>query len=401
MRTYIYPLLALAIICNACKNNPRTSAENSIITIDITKEYATKELCLQDIAEVEYIPLETNDSILLDGWVTSISDNMIVFKNNKEGAAYLFNKEGSFQHKFCRQGESGTEYKLLSNIIVDSLIYVQDLLTGKIYIYNLEGEYKNSYSIAIMDGKKRSTKEHYQYMTNFDKSNLLLYKIRVGSWNEKEQKAAYVPYALFSKETGEITPLNLEFDRVISSRIRKDLGAKGTFTVAAGYNPIIYNEEEIYITEFSSDTTYCLKPDGSQSPLFVRTPLIKDAPKAIGTYLEGKSNRYWFISTAELEFDDDMEKLSKGIVDIPFHSYMYDAKTSEVSVPKIVNRDFNNNGVSFNFNNAPKNCAYRRYSAYRLVEAYQNNELSGELKKVASKLKEDDNDVIMFIKFKE
>ena len=46
------------------------------------------------------------------------------------------------------------------------------------------------------------------------------------------------------------------------------------------------------------------------------------------------------------------------------------------------------------------NCAMNGIPAYQLCEAYEAGKLKGKLKEVASKLKEDDNDVIIIYKFK-
>ena len=56
-----------ALICGAvlllsqCKmSNSSKPSAGDLIEIDIAKEYPEKELYIQDIAKIEYIPLETN-----------------------------------------------------------------------------------------------------------------------------------------------------------------------------------------------------------------------------------------------------------------------------------------------------------------------------------------------------
>ena len=46
-------------------------------------------------------------------------------------------------------------------------------------------------------------------------------------------------------------------------------------------------------------------------------------------------------------------------------------------------------------------CATIEFEAFDLIEALEAGELSGELKTVAEGLKEDDNPVLMVVKFKE
>ena len=47
------------------------------------------------------------------------------------------------------------------------------------------------------------------------------------------------------------------------------------------------------------------------------------------------------------------------------------------------------------------NCATVQLEAFELLEALEEGELSGELKTIAEGLKEDDNPVLMVVKFKE
>ena len=54
----------LALLATGCGDaNQKLSA---LPLIDMNADYPEKEICLQDVAEVSYIPLETTDEILLD-----------------------------------------------------------------------------------------------------------------------------------------------------------------------------------------------------------------------------------------------------------------------------------------------------------------------------------------------
>lgn len=137
MKKLSFIVIVTIVILGGCVTEINNShLPKGCIGIDITKEYPTKEICIQDIADIEYIPLETNDSVLLYGMVSSISDSTIIFRNFKEEAAYCFDRTGKFKWRFCRKGESGAEYTKMSDIVVDSLIYINDVFNRKIYIYN-------------------------------------------------------------------------------------------------------------------------------------------------------------------------------------------------------------------------------------------------------------------------
>lgn len=46
--------------------------------IDVNEEYPEKEIFLQDVADIEYIPLETNEEMLFQGTIAAVSDKGIL-----------------------------------------------------------------------------------------------------------------------------------------------------------------------------------------------------------------------------------------------------------------------------------------------------------------------------------
>ena len=63
MKRIIYSAaLMLALLATGCGDaNQKTSA---LPQIDVRTNYPEKEICLQDVAEVSYIPLDSKDDIL-------------------------------------------------------------------------------------------------------------------------------------------------------------------------------------------------------------------------------------------------------------------------------------------------------------------------------------------------
>ena len=60
--------LSILLITAGCKRQNQTADE--LITVDVTKNsFPKKELVLQDFMDVEYIPLETNDEFVNQGFV--------------------------------------------------------------------------------------------------------------------------------------------------------------------------------------------------------------------------------------------------------------------------------------------------------------------------------------------
>ena len=82
---------------------------------------------------------------------------------------------------------------------------------------------------------------------------------------------------------------------------------------------------------------------------------------------------------------------------------LYDIKTGEKFCAKISNKDWSSE-ISYKyltFDGCDANTAYLKLEAFDLIESLEAGELSGELKTIAEGLKEDDNPVLMVVKFKE
>ena len=93
--------LLLALLVTACGDaNQKTS---SLPLIDMNADYPEKEICLQDVAEVSYIPLETTDEILLDEGtgVEVLSSRGLCVSDNK---VYIFHPDGKLGSILDKKG---------------------------------------------------------------------------------------------------------------------------------------------------------------------------------------------------------------------------------------------------------------------------------------------------------
>ena len=82
-------LSTLLIGCDG-GSQPQTDA---CITVDVTADYPEKELYIQDIADVEYVPLETTDTFITHGMVKGVSKSLIVTTNwGGSGDIFLFDR---------------------------------------------------------------------------------------------------------------------------------------------------------------------------------------------------------------------------------------------------------------------------------------------------------------------
>ena len=158
MKGYIF-ILQLCLFAMSCVNNnqnqkaeqeisesevkPNESSEKNEFKFwefDMRKEYPAKDLYIQDIADVEYLPIETNDSMLwLGREINYVDDDIIMAANDKSGVLFHDRKSGKALYSFHRKGNGPEEYRALSSVAYDkekNEVFVLDMMSSKDYVYD-------------------------------------------------------------------------------------------------------------------------------------------------------------------------------------------------------------------------------------------------------------------------
>lgn len=130
------------------------------IVFDAYKDYPITDIKLSELANIEYIPLETKDTVLIrligtcKGNEYLLTDKFIYFEDRQE-EIYTFTREGKFVSKINRRGSGPEEYAYIGSFIADpkhNEIFIQDPYSaadkrsGKTYVYNMEGNYKRHFA---------------------------------------------------------------------------------------------------------------------------------------------------------------------------------------------------------------------------------------------------------------
>jgi hypothetical protein len=179
---------------------------------------------------------------------------------------------------------------------------------------------------------------------------------------------------------------------VKSTILSRTLDNGNIATSVYNYRSIIPNQNSFILTESSSDTIYRLLDDFSIIPFMTRTPSIQSMEPEVFLFPLMFTERYYFMECLRNEW----RNTSKTIL-------MYDRQENSTYTITIINDDFStkryveiryaaiNNEIAF----------WQTLEAYELVEAYKKGEIKdGKLKEIASKLNEEDNPVIMLVKYK-
>lgn len=407
MKTYVWALYASLLLysCGANSTNRQDNKEDAsteqtqkakkeqgLVTLDITKDYPEKKIVLQDLADVKYIPLETKKNALLPnsaGCLGYVSDSLIVARTSDKEIV-LFNGDGSVRSSFRHVGQGSKEYQSIIGIAVDPQaqeIFILDyLLRYRMQVYSFTGQYKRTLPIPfkmILDG-----------LQDFSADCLLAcdQKVRQGISNRAK------PYMLLSKKTGEIVKeLDIHFTKRLSRSISKPLGENQTISAALGYDPIVRCEDSYVIGDLSADTIYTYTPQGVLSPMLVRTPpvLSMETPKVL--LPDYRAGSYFFFYLVDFEFDFETR------TGFPDKYMVYDYAVGKTYVCKLVNRDCEEQEIQLGdggVTNKAWNTACYTIPSSMLIEQSEAGKVYGPLKEIAAGRTDDDNPVLVIVRFK-
>ncbi|MBE7401158.1 6-bladed beta-propeller [Bacteroides fragilis] len=363
--------------------------KTNVITVDVTTTYPKKELVLQDLMDVEYIPLETNDEFITQGSVMAIGEKYILVKNwSHDGNIFVFDrKTGKGIRKINRKGQGDGEYSFINGIILDednNEMFVNCASTKKIYVYDLSGNFKRDF--------KHVEGGEYLEVFNYDKNNLICYDMSLyyKEGQPREENRSY--HLIISKQDGSVTQkIYIPFDVIKTPVVQK-----GGAVAMTSIRSIIPYREEWLLVETSSDTVYNYVPEKNQlNPFLIKSP-TRDLE--ILLTMGVVTDRYYFMHTVKKDFDFTT---GRGFL---ITDLMYDKQENAVFEANVLNGDFvekQNVDMLSDPMNGDEIVAIQPLAANKIVDAYKNDGLKGKLKEIAAGLDEESNPVIMLVKNRE
>ena len=368
------------------------SQSGSLPVVDLSKNYPLEKLNLQDMASVEYVPLETTDVILLSGnaALSAVGDKYILVHEFQLGDIYLFDRHtGKLKSHFNHKGGSGMEYTWIKNgTILDEKAEEIYVCSQFIQVYSLEGKYKRTLKINCFD--------HDMSILNYDDQSLLIYDdIVIEPGREKE--TTHTPYRFISKKDGSpMGTLDIYFPQRVPLAIAQQEGNmwrpyKFSYPSNARFG------DDLMLMNVSSDTLYKLSPQKRLTPIFTRTPSVY-ASKLRNIWMPLlTTDKFMLFGTFVIDFNSTGGKIPK---------FMYDFKTGQVKRVSIIDHELNY-GIrgprewdSGSGTAIAKNKSAEFVSAPAMLEAYQKKRLKGNGNEVAKNLLEDDNQVVRILTFK-
>lgn len=373
--------LFLMVSIMGCKQSD--TSEESLITVDVNANYPTKELILQDIMDVEYIPLETTDEFITHGIVEAVGKDILLVRNRNDGNIFVFDrKTGKGLRKINRLGQGAEEYTGISGIILDednNEMFVTDY-AKKIVVYDLSGNFKRSF--------KYVDSSYYDNVYNYDADHLITYK----KYYETQKDIEQACHIIISKQDGSIArEIRIPFKELKTPVITKD-----ELVIMPQFYLTFPTQDKCALVNTSSDTIYNYSAEGNLNPLIVRTPSIQSMEIEIFLFPTVITDRYYFMRTMKKEVD---YKTFKGF---PNTDLVYDKQEKAIFAYTIINADYTKKKQVDLFlkpiNHKIPVC--QSLEAPSLVEAYEKGELKNQLKEIVAELDEESNPVIMLIKYK-
>lgn len=403
----LFALCVMALVV-ACKEGRKSAATadvddvgisaavdiNGLVTVDVAAEYPTQEIFLQSIADVEYIPLAISPEVLLSSSdrVFFVSDRYIMVSSIKTDRIYIFDRAGKIVLHFSRQGRGPGEYFALGDVVFDEeaqefFVFDRYLLTTKILVYSFDGKHKRTLTLpykCVID------------IYNFDANTMLAYDISGVAYDEDTYNTT--PYYLISKTDGSITetlPIDLlvRYGNVVVTRTPGEDGITyfSSTTISISNNRL--GGKDLTLADMSSDTVYRFTRERVLTPAFVRTPSVHASEPRTVWSAELVTDKSIVFSIVPLIFKEG--KIDSRLL-------QYDNNTGRVSDVTFIDGNWPSRswGSAFESGVSP-NVSATMLNPLRLVEAREKGELSGSLAEIAADMKEDDNPVVMIVKFKQ
>jgi hypothetical protein len=372
-KLFLLNFLLLILFAN-CSQEPK----ELIPTLDLDKKYKTNSIKLQDIAKVEYIPIETIKGKPFNGDVCVVTDDIIILRCYATNEIFIFNRQGKFINSFKKQGKGPEEHGALCKIYYnsnDKEILIMDKWRNNFKIYDLKGNFKRKFYYPKGDFSDA-------ILFNED---LILHRFVVKDKFDYDFVAVssidgYIKTDLGPKIKNRVQ--NFFFDKTIKK------------LYALYYNSVLINSKGIYLNSLSNDTIYNYNYQNKLEPIILKRTRMKNhkAPK-IG-FLYADSRDYLFIKKTTIS-KKELGKADKGII-----NYAFNKQTKQITESVLYNADYKSiKNIELGIK---MQCgSYAKLTpTIDLIDANENGELNTKLSKIASKLHENDNPVIMITTMK-
>ena len=416
---YIFLLFLLIILCTCNLSKQCANSDSELPVINLNIEYPEKSIDVNEIADVNYIPLETMDSSLIayPAYI-AMSDKYIVIGDAKLYKIFLFDKNGKYLRTIGEKGEGPEEYDAFYAFDVD--FYNEEVFLYKLgnpqqmWVYSFKGTLLRKFKYDALK-KKLDIKR----IDNYNKDFLLAYNDQFwpSPYPEYRREADKTPYYLIDKHTGtvKVAHKQLVIQKPVPPYLDKMIkGPTGHYNWTAGYTLDFVarnGSSEYLLVDNSLDTLFMLE-NQEIKPKFIRTPPV--GLMETKHFISPCALTDSFFLYRKVTLNNDLDEYENHSSDIrKFPAYILNRNTKEIYRLKLY--DFNickdltldqfflsafpGNNSMFN-SSTNRNQIVSYYQPYRLLNNIKIENCKKEFKDICSTVKEDDNPVLVVYNFK-
>ena len=393
-------ILSFSLVLLSCNQNSEN--DTNIILIDANKKYPELELKLSDLADILYIPLENNEIIFgypSAGHMLFVYDNKIFIGDqiSSDPKLLVYDLNGKHIGTFGSYGRGPGEYLSIRSFVVDSLtneVTLYDREQKKFIVYGLDGKFRFEKSLWQINHEQEAMTEmeiiNDDYLLVFNHYSQLIAE----RYNQQVLSLGKTMFIIDKQTLTEIPFLSFEY-----------ANPRSTSKVVV-MNNLTPSKEGIYITSERSDTIFFMNRNLEIIPKF------RDVTDYANIHIARlfpaiETDRYILFSTEKeygantisspntiprrfFAYEKKLQKLYRLNIDLPVKDEDYDRRIHAIMNNRVA---LDQHTLTLNYN----------YAALFLDPDFlfrYNDQLPEELKKITKHLKEDDNPVVMLMKFK-
>ena len=366
-------ITVLAILLNSCDISPK----ESLTIINVDDSYPTKEVALQDLWMVDYIPLETDSVFLVPSSAPAyISKDYIGFINGASGDIMFWSSQtGKKAFRINRKGAGPEEYKAVGAVTYDDKkneVYTWSIWDNTIQIYNTRGDYYRTLSLH------NYIKGDFNAVTSLVNANDSLLICSVNNMK------GYTLHYYLNKKTGNTNLIDsIPKEKAVSIYVQENIDGV-PYSIAPIIKPIVKDGNHYVYSEQSIDTIFNVMGE-EKVPNVVRIPSVKSTKPVKILRYHYSTDDWQFLSTVQLSYDF---RKKDGLYT---QYYGIEKESNKVYEMKFYNKDFINGNNDF----PNQYCNYIKPGI--LLDALENNKLHGKLKEIAQSIDGEDNGVLMIL----
>ena len=358
---------------------PKNQNDSELIHINLRGTFPEREIRLEEVANIEFLQLETHVDYLFRGFPQIVTADKIIFAEPLSGNVLVFSRDGRPISRFNRQGGGPEEFPQFRGIVFDEAtneIFIKT--TGRIMVYSLTGELLRV--LPFVEGLLVPGG-----ILQYDAESLVL-----------RGNVYPLPFTIVSKQDGsvvgtiELPPIEKKLN---TSRPIPIPGTDRHMHVYLGHS-LVRLRNGFLVNTHATDTVF-LYQNRELTPFLVRTPGIGSTPPfgVLSSFFETKNFHFFSFSRF------DPTRSGSSIFD--GSNLIRDRRTGAIYRQRIVFDDFRGRHVTINSNNVRcSGIGLIRLDLVELQDANDEGRLSGRLREIVEKSEEDGNDVFMLLHFK-